>query len=138
MLKGDSNYPRPIILFDGICNLCNSTINFIIEHDKKKIFLFSTLQSEFGNQIVNQFFLSQAKYNTVILLFESSVYLRSEAFLKIIKILGFPWLLLAILRIIPTKLLDSIYLFISVKRYSWFGKRDNCMIPDDSIKSRFL
>ena len=138
MLKGDSNYPRPIILFDGICNLCNSTINFIIEHDKKKIFLFSTLQSEFGNQIVNQFFLSQEKYNTVILLFESSVYLRSEAFLKIIKILGFPWLLLAILRIIPTKLLDSIYLFISVKRYSWFGKRDNCMIPDDSIKSRFL
>ena len=138
MSKGDNSYPYPVILFDGFCYLCNSTVNFIIRHDKKKIFLFSTLQSEFSSKILKQFSIPQKEFDTVILLFESTVYLRSEAFFEITKILGFPWSVIKVFKIIPGKLRDSIYSLISDHRYRWFGKREKCMIPAESFKSRFM
>jgi len=138
MSKEDNIYPHPIILFDGLCNLCNSTINFIIKHDKKKRFHFSPLESEFGNHFLKQFDLPPNELNTVILLIEGSVRLRSDAALEIVRVLGFPWSILRIIRIVPIKLRDCIYSFISKNRYSWFGKRQNCVIPDDEFQSRFM
>lgn len=138
MSKEDNIYPHPIMLFDGLCNLCNSTVNFIIKYDKKKRFYFSPLQSEFGNQFLKQFGLPPGELNSVILLIEGSVHFCADAILVIVGVLGFPWSMLRIFRIVPKKLRDGIYSFISKKRYSWFGKRQNCMIPSDELQSRFM
>jgi len=138
ILKEDNTFNHPIVIFDGDCNLCNSTVNFIIKHDKKNLFRFTTLQSESGSSILKHFGLKEKEFDTVVLLFNGTVYLRSEAVILILKMLGFPWSMMGIFGILSKKKLDYIYVIISTNRYSWFGKRDTCIIPNESVKSRFI
>jgi predicted DCC family thiol-disulfide oxidoreductase YuxK len=129
---------HPIIFFDGVCNLCNSTLNFIIRRDKKKIFRFAALQSESAKIILQKSEFKNEQLDTIVLLFGNQVFIRSDAVIEIFRLLGFPLNLFALAKIIPRKIRDSIYDFISSHRYGWFGMREDCMIPDENIKSRFL
>jgi predicted DCC family thiol-disulfide oxidoreductase YuxK len=127
-----------IILFDGVCNLCNGAVNFIIDRDPKAIFKFAALQSEQGQQLLRQAQLPANTLNSVILVQEGQVYTRSAAALRIASQLSGGWKLMSIFRIIPTPLRDWVYDYIAKHRYSWFGHTEACRMPTAELKSRFL
>lgn len=118
---------NPIILFDGICNLCNGSVNFILKRDKKKLFQFVSLQSERGVELVYEFQIPK-ETDSVILIADNQVYLESEAAIHILQLLPVPWKWLAGFEIVPKKLRDKVYHLIARNRYRWFGKRDVCRI----------
>ena len=130
---------KKIILFDGICNLCDSSVQFVIRHDKKDIFRFVPLQSELGQQIINHIGISPSKIDSTIL-YEpgKAYYYKSDAAFKILKeIRGIHTLLLGF-SILPKSLLDYIYDYVAKNRYKWFGKKESCMIPTPELQSKFL
>lgn len=128
---------KKIILFDGVCNLCNNSVNFIIRRDIKSIFLFAPLQSNFGEVLTAKMNIPQ-KIDSIILISENKYYIKSDAVIEIIKQLKWYWRMLIIIKILPLKFRDFLYDFIANSRYKWFGKRYSCMIPDENVKSRFL
>lgn len=119
---------NPIILFDGVCNLCNGTVDFIIRNDREKQFRFVALQSESG-KILSKEFNFPAGTDSVILIYEGKVYYESEAALKIAGLLSFPWNLTKIFCVVPKILRDKIYEWIARNRYKWFGKKNTCRVP---------
>lgn len=128
-----------IILFDGVCNLCNSSVQFVLKHDKKKHFLFASLQSDAATKILLQ--LNEKSFKTlesIVLVENEQIYLKSTAALKIAKNLNGFIKIFYVFIIIPTPLRDYIYDFIAKNRYNWFGKRDKCMMPNKEISDRFL
>ncbi|MFI5140350.1 MAG: thiol-disulfide oxidoreductase DCC family protein, partial [Sphingobacteriales bacterium] len=125
-------------LFDGVCNLCNSLVNWIIDHDNNNQFMFATLQSAYGKEIVKDYTLKGNYLDTVILLDENKVFLRSAAVLKIFRALGYPYKLVYGTVIVPSFLRDVVYNFIAANRYKWFGKRDICRVPTPELKAKFL
>jgi predicted DCC family thiol-disulfide oxidoreductase YuxK len=127
-----------VILFDGVCNLCNSSINWIIDHDKKNVFKFASLQSDYGKAIIKQFNLQGDYLDTVLLMDENRIYERSTAVLRIAKYLGGIYSLLYITVIIPKGLRNLVYNYIARNRYKWFGKQDACRIPTPELKQKFL
>ena len=127
-----------IVLFDGVCNLCNSTVNFIIDHDTHNRFKFSSLQSAYGQSIIQQFKLSGDYLNTVVLIEDGNVYLRSTAVLRILKHLGCLYQLLYVFIIVPAPILDFFYNIVAKYRYKWFGKRETCRVPDAETKNKFI
>lgn len=127
-----------VILFDGVCNLCNGFVQFIIKNDKKNKFKFCSLQSKEGRKIIDQGDDNIKNIDSVLLFTENKIYHKSTAVLKISKSLGFPYNLILASRIIPTKLRDSIYDYIAKNRYKWFGKKTSCWIPSDNLKKKFL
>lgn len=129
---------HPVILFDGVCNLCNSSVQFIINHDKKQVFRFASLQSEFGKNILQQFDLSDKNIDSVMLFENNSVMIKSTAALNIAKRLGGGYSLLYALIIIPKFIRDFVYDFIARNRYKWFGKQESCMIPNPRLKKLFF
>jgi len=129
---------NPVLLFDGVCNLCNASVQFIIRRDKKAFFKFAPLQSAFGRKICESNQLNQNELETVILLQGGKVYTKSTAGLQIVKRLDGLWPLLYIFIIIPAFVRNPVYDFIAWGRYKWFGKRDSCMIPDPELRSRFI
>jgi len=129
---------KSIILFDGVCNLCNASVNFVIKHDKKEHFLFASLQSDAAKEILLQFHLKNLKIDTIILIEANKVYYKSTAALLIVKHLEGPFKLLFGFIIIPKFLRDWIYRFIANHRYNWFGKRESCMMPSFKLKNRFI
>ena len=129
---------KPVILFDGICNLCNRAVQFIIKRDKKKQFLFASLQGEAGKRLLKQFDLPHNILNSFVLVEGHKVYTRSTATLRVAKRLNGGWKLLYGLIITPRFLRDAVYNIISRNRYKWFGKRNECMIPTPELKNRFL
>jgi predicted DCC family thiol-disulfide oxidoreductase YuxK len=126
------------ILFDGICNFCNSAVNFIIRHDKKNNFKFAPIQSEVGKSLIDQFKMNPVGIDSVILIKGDSYYIKSKAFIKIIKNLKGLWKLFYILIIIPRPIRDFFYDILARNRYKWYGKREECMVPTKEIKNRFL
>lgn len=132
------NLEKPIILFDGVCNLCNASVQFIIKRDSKKIFLFSSLQSDASQDILLQYNLEKLDFDTIILLDNGIIYDKSTAILKIIRKLSGFYKLGYIFIIVPKFIRDYVYKIISKNRYKWFGKRDACMIPTEELKLRFL
>lgn len=130
---------KKIILFDGVCNLCNSAIQFIIKQDKKDLFRFVALQSELGEKIINHMGVDFQKMDSIIL-YEPGVayYYKSEAALKIASHLGSFYSLLTVFKILPTAFSNFIYDWIARNRYKWYGKKENCMIPTPELKSKFL
>ncbi len=125
---------RPVVFFDGECNLCNGGVQFIIKRDKKKRFLFAPLQSAAG---------AEAKHNvhevdSFILFHNGKYYIKSSAALHIAKLMGGLWPTLYAGIIIPRFLRDGIYEFVARNRYKWFGKRNECMIPTPELRARFL
>ena len=131
----EDNYP--IVFFDGVCNLCNSSVQVIIRNDKNKIFRFASLQSDFTKQFLakHQFDINS---DSIILFYNSRFYEKSSAALIIAKNLRFPFPLLLIFWIIPIPIRNWMYSFIAKNRYRWFGKKEFCMIPEPGLKSRFL
>ena len=127
---------NPIILFDGVCNFCNSSINFIIERDKKGYFKFAPLQSEIGKEFVERFGLNDV--DSIILVEDEKAFAHSTAALKIVKHLGgiLSWAYIFI--IIPRPIRDFFYKLFAKNRYRLFGKKEVCMMPTPEIRSRFL
>ena len=134
-----NNYSgKSIILFDGVCNLCNSSVNFILKHDKKKRFIFTSLQSDAAKKILLQFTIKKINLDSIILIENGKVYEKSTAALKILKHLYNGYQLLYAFIIIPKFIRDWVYIIIAQNRYKWFGKKEECMFPTSEIKSRFL
>lgn len=127
-----------IILFDGICNLCNSSVNFIIGRDKKNVFKFAAMQSEAGQSLMTKFNLSLNEFYSVILIDNEKYYTSSTAVLRIAKELGFFWNILYVFIIVPTPVRNFFYNLIARNRYRWFGKKDSCRIPTLELKEKFL
>jgi len=125
-----------IVLFDGVCNFCDSSVNFIIEHDKKDYFKFTPLQSEIGQEFVKKFSLSGI--DSVILVEDEKFYTHSTAALKIARQLGGIWSLLYAFIIIPKPIRDFFYKLFAKNRYKFFGKKDECMIPTPEVRAKFL
>lgn len=129
---------KKIVLFDGVCNLCNASVQFIIEHDKKNVFQFSSLQSDFGQKLLEKNQLNTTEFNSIILLDEENIFQQSDAALRIAKNLNFPVKLLAVFLIIPKPIRDYFYSLVSKNRYKWFGKKESCWIPTANLKSKFI
>ena len=129
---------KPLILFDGVCNLCNSSVQFIIKHDTEKKFLFASLQSEIGQAVLKHFELDTTDFNTFILVENYQAYTKSTGVLRVIKQFSGLWKFLYIFIAIPSPIRDFFYTFVSQNRYKIFGKKDHCMIPSPDLKSRFL
>lgn len=133
-----NNRQHSIILFDGVCNLCNNTINFIIRHDKNDIFKFAPLQSSVSDELLRSFPLSQNKLDSIVLLENGKKYTQSSAALRIAKKLSGGYPILYGLMIIPKFIRDWVYSIIAKNRYKWFGKKDSCMIPTPELREKFL
>ena len=127
-----------IILFDGVCNLCNSSVNFIIDHDKKNDFRFASLQSEAGQDLLKKFHLNVKDFDSIILIENGKHYQRSSAVLKIVKKFPGLWKLLYLFIIFPPPVRDFVYDIIAANRYKWFGKKDSCRVPTPELKEKFL
>lgn len=130
--------PANLILFDGVCNLCNGAVRFVIRRDPKGIFRFASLQSRMGERIVKQLRPGTRDLYSIIFLKEGRVYDRSTAALEIARLLGPPWSLFYVFRIVPRFLRDAIYNLVARYRYRLFGKKDECMIPTPELRARFL
>ena len=127
---------HPILFFDGECNLCNSSVQFIIKRDKKKIFRFAPIQSTAGKEALQQY--PGVVPDSAILLYKGRYYTRSSAVLHTMKLLGGAWSVFYAAMIVPGFLRNGIYEFIAHHRYNWFGKRNSCMIPTPELKELFL
>jgi predicted DCC family thiol-disulfide oxidoreductase YuxK len=132
------NLDKPVIFFDGVCNLCNASVQFIIKRDSKESFLFSSLQSDAAQAILLQNKLENLDFDTIILLEDGIIYDKSTAILKILRKLSGLYKLGYIFIVVPKFIRDFVYKIISKNRYKWFGKRDSCMIPTEELKLRFL
>ena len=130
---------RKIILFDGVCNLCNGSVRFILQWEKKPDFLFASIQSEAGRELLGWCGLSENFDQAVVLIDRGNMYLGSTAALKIGQTLKFPWFVLSYAGfLMPVFARDWVYRQIALNRYQWFGKRNVCMVPTDGLKARFL
>jgi predicted DCC family thiol-disulfide oxidoreductase YuxK len=129
---------KAIILFDGICNFCNSSVNFIIKRDRNNYFKFSPLQSEYSKKVFSENNYKIKYFESIVLVKNNKTYQKSTAALRIAKHLTGFWKLLFIFIIIPPFIRDFFYDIIARNRYKWFGRRDACMIPDENEKIRFL
>lgn len=127
-----------IIFFDGVCNLCEKSVKFIIKRDKDKKFRFVSFQSETGQKLLLKHNYNNNKFDTLVLLKNEKIYTKSTAALLISKELNGLWKLLYIFIFLPKLIRDPLYLFISNNRYKWFGKKDFCWLPSPEHKSRFL
>ena len=130
---------KQIILFDGVCNLCNSSVQFIIKRDKKDIFRFAALQSDIGQELVRKRGIDTSMVDSIILIQpEVAYYVKSDAALRIARSLSGFWPALGIFLWLPSGLRDLVYDLVAKNRYKVFGKRDACMIPTPELKEKFL
>ena len=142
--------PDRLLLFDGVCNLCDRSVQFIIRHDPKAFFKFAALQSDYAQNILPQLLQQYVNKNTqpeltskdnlfsVIFILHGKIYTRSTAILKVAQLLGFPWNLLQAFYLLPCNIRDRLYDYIASHRYKWYGKKDSCMIPTPELKQRFM
>ncbi|MBO6494948.1 MAG: DUF393 domain-containing protein [Roseivirga sp.] len=138
MGKADKIVEKDILLFDGVCNLCNSSVNFIIDHDPKGHFKFAALQSEFGQKKLEELGFDQEEFDSLVLLSGDKVYKKSSAALRIAKKLSGLYPLLYVFIIIPPFIRHGVYNIIAKNRYKWWGKRDSCRMPTPELKARFV
>lgn len=131
---------KTLVLFDGVCNLCNGTVRFILRHDRAERFLFAAQQSEVGQRILAEHGVStpQALADSVVVLEGQRVYLESDAALHILCRLGGVWRLLGILRWVPKPWRDRVYRWVARHRYRLFGRRESCLVPTPALRRRFL
>lgn len=129
----------PILYFDGVCNLCNSTVQFIIKKDKRKELKFASLQSEVGQKVSKQL---EEKYgntpDSLVLEHRGKLYIKSDAALQVSRLMGGVWPILAIFLIIPRFVRNAVYDWVARNRYKWYGKQDECMMPTKELKERFI
>ncbi len=129
---------KKIVLFDGLCNLCSRSVQFILKHDKKDQFLFGSLQGKAGMEYLQKFNLPADTFNSFLLIDQDRLYTRSSAALHMLKHLGNGWKLLYAFILVPQFVRDGIYNIVAKNRYKWFGKKDSCWIPSEQLKAKFL
>ena len=130
---------KKLILFDGVCNLCNNAVLKIIRKDKNDIFLFTSIQSNVGKNIINELGIDISKIDSIVLYIPGGNYfIKSEAVFKIANEFKGAWKIIQIFRIFPDFLNNLFYDFVARNRYRWFGKKEECMIPSEKLNSKFL
>lgn len=127
-----------VILFDGVCHLCQGAVKFIIKHDPAGRFRFASLQSQAGSRLLQAAGAHEKSLDSVVLIENGSYYIRSAAALRIARGLRYPWPLLYALIVVPKGLRDAVYQFIARHRYRWFGKDETCLVPTRELRERFL
>lgn len=127
-----------IILFDGVCNFCNGSINLLIRQDKKGVFQFAALQSQAGQKLLAQYQIQKKDFDSFVLIQDGKAFQKSAAALKVLNQLPWYWKALQVFWIVPKFIRDGLYDVIARNRYKWFGKKDQCMIPGPNVRSRFL
>ncbi len=128
---------HPVVLFDGVCNLCNYFVNFIIDRDTTGKIKFASLQSSIGQQLIKSE-VPENYLGSVVFVWKGKIYFKSRAALEVFYQLGFPYSMLFGLVIVPTFISNWVYDFIAKRRYKWFGKQDTCRIPTPELRERFL
>lgn len=130
---------KKIILFDGVCNLCNGSVQFVIKRDKKDRFRYAALQSEVGQQLVQERHIDTKEVDSIILIEPGVAYFtKSDAALEIAKDLGGVWRLMALFHWFPRSIRNFVYDFVARNRYKWFGKKEACMVPTPELQAKFL
>jgi predicted DCC family thiol-disulfide oxidoreductase YuxK len=127
-----------VVLFDGVCNLCNGSVRFIIERDPRARFQFAPLQSPVADRLIGAQVDRASLPDSIVLVDEGRLYVRSSAALRIARGLRFPWPLAWVFMVVPRPIRDWVYDLIARHRYAWFGKRDECMVPTSEVRGRFL
>ena len=127
-----------IILFDGVCNLCNGAVNFVIKRDPGNVFKFTPLQEKQGILLLKKHAIDAQKLDSIVLVENKKVYTKSSAALRIARKLSGLWPLFFVLLIIPSFIRDGVYDFIAKNRYKWFGKKEQCIIPTPGLREKFL
>lgn len=128
----------PILLFDGVCNLCNASVQWVLRHDRKGVFRFAALQSDAGEALLLRFGMPSADFDTVVMVAGDRVFTRSDAALEIVRRIGGAWSLLTVFKIVPRPLRNAVYDWVARHRYRWFGRTESCMIPRPEWANRFL
>ena len=130
---------KKIILFDGVCNLCNGSVQFVIKRDKKDRFRYAALQSEVSQQLVQERHIDTKEVDSIILIEPGVAYFtKSDAALEIAKDLGGVWRLMALFHWVPRSIRNFVYDFVARNRYKWFGKKEACMVPTPELQAKFL
>lgn len=134
----DNALEHKIILFDGVCNLCNSSVTYVIKRDKKNVFRFTALQEEPGLSLMKKYHINSADTDSIVLIEKNRAYTKSTAALKIARALGGIYIFLYVFMIIPAFIRNFVYDYVARNRYKWYGKKDRCMIPTPELKQKFL
>ncbi|HEX9641460.1 MAG TPA: DCC1-like thiol-disulfide oxidoreductase family protein [Candidatus Krumholzibacteria bacterium] len=129
---------RPILLIDGVCNLCNGTVRFVADREREPLLRFASLQSEFGRALLTRFGLPSETMESLVLVEDGQLYRRSDAALRLCRYMKQPWASARYYIYIPRFLRDAVYNFIAQNRYRWFGRQDQCTIPRADLAPRFL
>lgn len=137
-MKAMEEPSHPILLFDGVCNLCSGSVQFIIKRDPGARFRFASLQSAVGEGLLAELRIDRQVLDSLIVVEEGRWYKESDAVLRIVRILGGPWKALGIFRLIPRSLRDRLYRLVARNRYRWFGKKEACWLPTPELRERFL
>ena len=138
---GDARTPRPLMLFDGVCNLCNATVQWVLKRDKAERFYFASLQSDAALEELAKAdpALDVATLpDSIVLVDEAGIHTRSTAALRIARRLGFPYTILGAAMLVPRPIRDRVYDFVARNRYQWFGRQETCTVPTPELTSRFL
>ena len=135
---GTLPHPEQLILFDGVCNLCNSTVKIVLSHDPKHRFHFAPLQSEKAQQLLKQYDLLNKNIDSIIYIEKGKAYSRSTAALKIARRMNGAYPLFYAFMIIPGFIRNGVYKWIAANRYKWFGQQESCMIPTPEVRAQFL
>ena len=130
--------PDGIIVFDGVCLLCNRSVQFVLAHDRRRRYRFAAVQGAAGAQLMRSHGLDPEAPASMLLIENGRVWTESDAVLRIAASFGGTWRLTGLARVIPRPLRNALYRFVARHRYRWFGKRDHCMLPDASTAERFL
>lgn len=134
----DNTHRRPVILFDGVCNLCNSSVQFVIRNDPEGRFSFASLQSSTAKRLLNNFAIPSEDIYSILLVKNGVLYDRSDAILEIAKELNGIWRFFRIFRILPKGFRDLLYKFVANNRYRLFGKQESCLMPTSDLRARFI
>jgi len=134
----DTPTDRPVLLFDGVCNLCNGLVQWVIERDPDAEFRFAALQSDAGQALLERHDLPTDDFDTFVMVDGEDYYTKSTAALRVLNRLGQPYSLLYPSVVVPRFIRDRVYDFVAEHRYGWFGRRDACMRPTPELESRFL
>lgn len=129
---------KSILLFDGYCNFCSSTVQFVLKKEKHPELYFASLQSESGKYLLSRFQIDPLKTDSLVLIEHGKAHVKSAAALRLAKHMKGAYPMLAVFLIIPEFIRNAVYDYIARHRYKWFGKSESCMVPDNTVKQRFL
>ncbi|WP_231887831.1 thiol-disulfide oxidoreductase DCC family protein [Fictibacillus phosphorivorans] len=137
-MKSAEEITPAVLLFDGVCNLCNGSVQFILKHEKSETLKFSAIQSAAGQKLLLQHNIDPEQTNSVILINDGVVYTESDAVAKVAEFLKFPYNTGKYLKVVPRQIRNVFYKKVSNNRYKWFGQKESCMIPTPDLRNRFL